>query len=63
MSTLPKYDPDELEAAGLTEEEAEGVRQGLLQIDRGETVDGKVSFARLRGVLEQMTRLRERRSA
>jgi predicted transcriptional regulator len=48
MSTeRPKYDPAELAKYDMTEEEAEAVREGLEQIDRGEAVDGKESFARV----------------
>ena len=58
----PKYDPDDLAKYDLTEEEADGIRQGMLEIDRGETVDGAESFKRILDELEEMTRIRERRT-
>jgi hypothetical protein len=62
MSTeRPKYDPVELAAAGLTEEEAEDLRQGLEEVDRGEGMSGVQFFAELREDLEALAQIEERR--
>jgi hypothetical protein len=60
--TPPRYDPTELEAMGLTEEEAEDIRQGMEEVDRGETVPLKESFDQIIAELEELTRVRERRT-
>ena len=53
MSTPPTYDPAELAAEGLTEEEAEGIRVALEQIDRGETVSSEDLRAELTALVGQ----------
>jgi hypothetical protein len=58
----PKYDPEELAKYDLTAEEAEGIRRGLEQIDRGETVDLDASTDEILATLEALTRVRERRA-
>ncbi len=50
------YDPADLAQYDLTEEEAEGIRQGMLEMDRGETVDGDESFQR---ILDELARSAE----
>jgi hypothetical protein len=62
MSTeRPEYDPAELAKYDLTEDEAEDLRQGLLEIDRGETVPLAEAHAEIMAELEDELRLQEER--
>ena len=54
----PKYDPAELREAGLTEEQAEGIRHAMGQVDRGETISGAVFFAQIHRELEALATIR-----
>jgi hypothetical protein len=59
MSTRrPTYDPDELAKYDLTEEEAEDLRQGLEEADRGEGVPLAQVRAELLAELEAIARVR-----
>ena len=56
----PKYDPAELEAAGLTEEEAEGIRLALEEIDKAETMAASQVYADARARIQARTKARLR---
>jgi hypothetical protein len=59
MSTpRPTYDPDELSKHDLTEEEAEDLRQGLEEADRGEGIPLAQVRAELLTELEAIARVR-----
>jgi hypothetical protein len=60
MKPQPQYDPEELSRHDLTEEEAEDLRQGLLEVDRGETVPLAQVRAQMLAMLE--ARARDRRA-
>jgi hypothetical protein len=53
MST-PRYDPFELAAAGLTEEDADELHDGMLGVARGDTVPSERSFDRIVVELEAL---------
>lgn len=54
----PKYDPMELKEFNLTEEQAEGIRHAMLQIDSGETVSGDKFFAQVTQELKALAEIR-----
>jgi hypothetical protein len=58
-SERPKYDPAELGEAGLTEEEAEGIRLAMEEIDRGETMSGASFFAQIDREIEALSKARK----
>jgi len=57
----PKYDPADLSKYDLTEEEAEDIRQGMLEIDRGETISLDQLSAEISAELQAELRLQEER--
>jgi len=58
----PKYDPEELDRQGLTEEQAEGIRLAMEEIDQGKGIPGDQAISDLVDELEELTRGRERRA-
>lgn len=61
--TAPKYDPAELEAAELTEEAADALREAMDEADRGETVPLAQVADELREELEALAAIEARRAA
>lgn len=58
MSPKPKFDPAELEAAGLSEEEALDIRAGIDEVDRNEVIEGADALAQTLAELEALSRAR-----
>ncbi len=58
MASSTKIDPAELEAAGLTADEAKDIGDGLAEIDRGEVIEGAEALAQTLTELEALSRAR-----
>ncbi|MEI8255157.1 MAG: hypothetical protein WCJ30_05735 [Deltaproteobacteria bacterium] len=58
MQPDAKYDPAELEAAGLSEAEAADIQAGFDEADRGEVIDGADALAQILAELDALSRVR-----
>lgn len=58
----PTYDPAELAKYDMTEEEAEAVREGLEELDRGESIPLARAFDELHAELEALLEVQQRRT-
>ncbi len=58
MASTTKIDPAELEAAGLSADEAQDIGEGLDEIDRGEVGEGAEALAQTLAELDALSRAR-----